>query len=148
MKKDVIKNMPEQQARSLSAVMFHLLGASEVLFFDLEAYFLAHNCEFKHETKKMFNEFMETAKRMHKQYDRMTRFAVSCAHCEQMDPKDAYEIDCNMYARTALQVYDATFMQDEKANIQIESMLKLIAKHPVFGSEVYDRYTADVEDKD
>lgn len=87
MKNDVIKKMTPAQATSLAAVMFHLIGASEILFFDLEAYYLAHGFEFKQETKKMFNEFMETAQRMHKQYGRMTRYAVSCANSPEMDAK-------------------------------------------------------------
>ena len=148
MKNDVIKKMTPAQATSLAAVMFHLIGASEILFFDLEAYYLAHGFEFRQETKKMFNEFMETAQRMHKQYGRMTRYAVSCANSPEMDAKEAYEIDTNAWARTALQVYDALYGHDEQALIQIESMLKLIAKQPMFGSEIYNRYVPDTEDKD
>lgn len=145
-KKDVIKKMTPAQANALAAVMFHMIGASEILFFDLEAYYLAHGFEFKHETKKLFNEFMETAKRMHKQYDRMTKYAISCANSPDMDAKDAYEIDTNAWARTGLQIYDALYGHDEEALLQVESTLKLIAKTPMFGSEVYDRYRADVEE--
>ena len=60
----------------------------------------------------------------------------------------AYEIDTNAWARTALQVYDALYGHDEQALIQIESMLKLIAKQPMFGSEIYNRYVPDTEYKD
>ena len=148
MSKNVIEKMTPAQSRALAAVMFHMIGASEVLFFDLEAYYLAHGFEFKHETKKLFNEFMETAKRMHKQYGRMTRYAISCANSPEMDAKDAYEIDTNAWARTGLQIYDALYGHDEQALLQIESMLKLIAKQPMFGSEIYNRYVPDIEDQD
>ena len=82
---------------------------------------------------------------MHKQNVRMTRYPVSCANSPEMDAKDAYEIDTNAWARTALQVFDALNGHDEQALIQIESMLKLIAKQPIFGSEVYNRYQADTK---
>jgi len=136
--------MTEEQARALAAVMFNMIGGSEILFFDLEAYFMSQGCEFVRETKKMFTEFMATAKVLHKQYNRLTKLAVSSAECEKMSPKDGYEYDCNTAARTALQIYDATHKQDEDALIKIESSLKLIARHPMFGSEVYGRYMPDI----
>lgn len=49
----------------------------------------------------------------------------------------------NDWARTALQVYDALYGHDEQALLQIESILKLIAKRPMFGSEVYNHYVPD-----
>ena len=137
--------MTPAQSRALAAVMFHMIGASEILFFDLEAYYLAHGFEFKRETKKLFNDFMATVKRMHYQYGLMTRYAVSCANSPEMDAKDAYEIDTNVWARTGLQIYDALNGHDEEALLQIESMLKLVAKKPMFGSEIYNRYKSDVE---
>ena len=93
--------MTEEQARALAAVMFNMIGGSEILFFDLEAYFMSQGCEFVRETKKMFTEFMATAKVLHKQYNRLTKLAVSSAECEKMSPKDGYEYDCNTAARTA-----------------------------------------------
>lgn len=133
-------NLTEKQSGALAAVLFQLLGASELLFKDLEAHFLRHNMELKQEQKKLASEFRRTATRMHYLYDRMSEVAVDCGRCESTDVLTGYLYDCNTVARNALYMFDAMYGQDEQASIKIESTLKLIAKNPVFGSVIADRY--------
>ena len=125
----------------MAAVLFNMIGGSEIIFDDIEKYFAAHGLEFKQSTKQLFNEFMRAAKRLKYLYQQMTRYAVSCAVCaEDIDPGEAYLADCNTVARTMLQLYDATHLQDDTTLLKIESTFKMFARHPRFGSEFYDRY--------